>query len=133
MRRLVACCITLVLVGALGAPVRAIGAAPFRALVDGLLERFHASTQPCEAAIAPAIVCFVVQPGQVASLAEALEELIEEHDGAVVRGPWSSANGAHRVVLMLADPTWGGVELWLAERPGRRVEGRLEHLPKRRW
>jgi hypothetical protein len=104
---------------------------PFRPLVDDLLERFHALVRPCGLAVA-GDVCFVVQPSQVALLAEALEVFVDDHGGAVARGAWTSANGAHRVEIRLVDETWGTLELWLAERPDRVVEGWFERRPRPR-
>jgi hypothetical protein len=106
---------------------------PFAAIVDDLLRRFHAQEQVCRVALAPAQVCFVVEPGRAAQVAEALEAFLAEGTGSVVRGSWSSANGAHRVVITLPDASWGALELWLTEQPDHRVEGRFQHLPKRRW
>lgn len=106
---------------------------PFAAIVDDLLRRFHAQEQVCRVALAPAQVCFVVEPGRAAQVAEALEASLAEGAGSVARGSWSSANGAHRVVITLPDASWGALELWLTEQPDHRVEGRFQHLPKRRW
>lgn len=133
VRRRVERLLVLLLAWALSASSWGLDDSPFPALIDELLKRFHASSVACEAAVAPALACFVADPGHAANLAEALESYLTEHGGGLQRGPWSSANGTHRVVLTLDDPTWGGVELWLVERPGPRVEGRFEHLPKRRW
>jgi hypothetical protein len=105
---------------------------PYRSLVDDLLERFHAVVRPCGMALDDADLCFRVQPAHVALLAETLEAFIVDHAGSVVRGSWTSANGAHRVVLKLSDETWGALELWLAERPDRVVEGWFERRPRPR-
>jgi hypothetical protein len=105
---------------------------PYRPLVDELLERFHAVVRPCGMALDDADLCFLVQPAHVALLAEALEAFIVDHAGSVVRGSWTSANGAHRVILKLTDETWGALELWLAERPDRVVEGWFERRPRPR-
>jgi hypothetical protein len=105
---------------------------PYRSLVDDLLERFHAVVRPCRMALDDADLCFLVQPAHVALLAEALEAFIVDHAGSVVRGSWTSANGAHRVILKLTDETWGALELWLAERPDRVVEGWFERRPRPR-
>lgn len=104
---------------------------PYGAIVDDLLERFHAQEQACRVAQAPAEACFVVDPGRAALLAEAIEAFLDEHAGAVARGPWSSANGTHRVAIALTDAGWGTLELWLVEVPGHRIEGRFQHLPER--
>ncbi len=106
---------------------------PFAAIVDDLMRRFHAREQVCPVALAPAHVCFVVEPGHAAQLAEVLEAFLGRANGAMVRGSWSSANGAHRVAITLPDASWGALELWLTEQPDHRVEGRFQHLPKRRW
>jgi hypothetical protein len=105
---------------------------PYRSLVDDLLERFHAVVRPCGMALDDADLCFLVQPAHVALLAETLEAFVLDHAGSVVRGSWTSANGAHRVVLKLTDETWGALELWLAERPDRVVEGWFERRPRPR-
>lgn len=105
---------------------------PYRPLVDDLLERFHAVVRPCGIALDDADLCFLVQPTHVALLAETLEAFVADHAGSVVRGSWTSANGAHRVVLKLTDETWGALELWLAERPDRVVEGWFERRPRPR-
>ena len=110
-----------------------LGGTPFAAIVDDLLRRFHAQEQVCQVALAPAQMCFVVEPGRVAQLAEALEAFLAQGPDAMVRGSWSSANGAHRVAITLTDASWGALELWLTELPDHRVEGRFQHLPKRRW
>ncbi|MBW6454377.1 MAG: hypothetical protein K0A98_00695 [Trueperaceae bacterium] len=104
---------------------------PYGAIVDDLLLRFHAQERACRVAQAPAEACFVVDPGRAALLAEAVEAFLAEHAGAVVRGPWSSANGTHRVALSLPDAGWGVLELWLVEVAGHRIEGRFRHLPER--
>jgi len=109
-----------------------LASTPFGPLLDDLLGRFHAREQPCDLALGQGDVCFVVRPGHVALLAEAFEAFVADHDGAVQRGTWSSANGAHRVVLALPDPVWGSLELWLAERPGRLVEGWFVRQPRGR-
>jgi hypothetical protein len=109
-----------------------LAATPYRSLVDDLLERFHAVVRPCGMALDDADLCFLVQPAHVALLAETLEAFVADHAGSVVRGSWTSANGAHRVVLKLSDETWGALELWLAERPDRVVEGWFERRPRPR-
>jgi hypothetical protein len=108
-----------------------LAATPYAAVVDALLRRFHAHEQACGVGQGPAEACFVVEPGRVAHLAEQLETYLAEQGGAVVRGGWSSANGAHRVAITLPDAGWGALELWLIELPGHRVEGRFQHLPER--
>jgi hypothetical protein len=121
----------VLLVGGVAGAAGGLGATPFRPLVDDLLERFHALVRPCGVAT-EGDVCFVAQPSQVALLAEVLEAYVLDHGGAIERGPWTSANGAHRVVLTLGDETWGALELWLAERPDRAVEGWFERRPRPR-
>lgn len=106
---------------------------PFGPIVDDLLRRFHAQERGCAVAVVPAEACFVVEPGRAAQLAEVLEAFLAEHPGAVVRGGWTSANGAHRVAITLPDAGWGSLELWLSELSDHRVEGRFHHLPERRW
>jgi hypothetical protein len=125
------CLSAVLLVAGVAWSAGGLAATPFRAFVDDLLGRFHAVVRPCTGAIEGG-VCFVVQPSQVSLLAEVLEAFVEEHEGAVTRGPWTSANGAHRVVLKLVDETWGSLELWLAERPDRVVEGWFERRPRPR-
>lgn len=123
---------TLALLAAVGTAM-AIGSTPFASVLDGLLARFHAVEVPCGPSVVPPVACFVVEPGHVAVMAESLEAFLEEHAGGVQRGAWISGNGTHHVLLTLADPAWGALELWLTELPFHRVEGRVEHLPKRRW
>jgi hypothetical protein len=106
---------------------------PFGTIVDDLMRRFHAQEQACTVALVPAEACFVVEPGRAAQLAEALETFLVERAGTVVRGGWSSANGAHRVAITLPDAGWGTLELWLTELPDHRLEGRFQHLPERSW
>jgi hypothetical protein len=105
---------------------------PFWAVVDTLLERFHATSRPCDLALGEGDVCFLVKPAQVAHLAAALEDFVGEQGGALRRGAWTSANGAHRVVLILSDEAWGSLELWLAERTDLVVEGWFERHPRPR-
>jgi hypothetical protein len=105
---------------------------PYRAVVDGLLERFHAESRPCALALGESDACFVVRPARVALLAATLEVYVVEHGGSLYLGAWTSANGAHRVVLTLADEAWGSLELWLAERPDHVVEGWFERDPRLR-
>ena len=92
----------------------------------------HAELVPCPVAVAEATVCFVAEPARAAPLAEALDAFVADHAGALVVGPWQSGNGAHRVTLRWGDDLWGGLEVWFAELGPSRVEGRLEHVAKRR-
>lgn len=132
-RPLCALALVLLLTGA-GAAASSGGLAttPFRPLVDDLLERFHGVVEACDLVAGAGDVCFAVKPGSVAQLAEVLEGVIGDQAGAVERSEWTSANGAHRVVLMLADESWGTLELWLSERPDRLVEGWFERRPRPR-
>jgi hypothetical protein len=116
----------LVLAGA----ARAVGGTPYDAVVDALLTGFRAESRACEAEIAaPWPRCFAVEPARASLLAEWLESFVDEQQGAIVRGAWSSVNGTHRVDLTLRDGAWGTLELWLTEFPDQRVEGRLEIRP----
>jgi hypothetical protein len=124
--------VAALLVASLAWSAGGLATTPYRSLVDDLLERFHAVVRPCGMALDDADLCFLVQPAHVALLAETLEAFIVDHSGSVVRGSWTSANGAHRVVLKLTDETWGALELWLAERPDRVVEGWFERRPRPR-
>ena len=101
-------------------------------VADALLEHLHAELVPCPVAVADATVCFVAEPARAAPLAEALDAFVADHAGALEVGPWQSGNGAHRVTLYWDDDLWGGLEVWFAEHGERRVEGRLEHVEKRR-
>jgi len=114
------------------AAANGLATTPFRAVVDTLLERFHAASRPCDLALGEGDVCFVVKPAQVAHVAAALEAFVGEQGGAVQRGAWTSANGAHRVVLTLSDEAWGSLELWLVERTDHVVEGWFERHPRPR-
>lgn len=104
---------------------------PYGGVVDALLRRFHAEERACGVTQLPAEACFVVAPGRAAQLAEVVEAFLAEHAGAMVRGDWSSANGAHHVAISLPDAGWGALELWLIEVPGDRIEGRFRHVPER--
>ena len=123
--------LAIVVLAAPWAGAWSLAGTPYGAIVGDLLRRFHAQERVCSVAQVPAEACFVVEPGRAAQLAEELEAFIAEHAGAVMRGGWSSANGAHRVAISLPDAGWGVLELWLIELPGHRVEGRFQHLPER--
>ncbi len=110
-----------------------LAATPYGAVVDALLRRFHAHEHACGITQGSAEACFVVEAARVVQLAEEFEAFLADHGGALVRGGWSSANGAHRVAVTLPDAGWGALELWLIELPGHRVEGRFQHLPERGW
>jgi hypothetical protein len=131
-RGVLASLVAVLLVAGVAWSAGGLATTPYRSLVDDLLERFHAVVRPCGMALDDADLCFFVQPAHVALLAETLEVFIVDHAGSVVRGSWTSANGAHRVVLKLTDETWGALELWLAERPDRVVEGWFERRPRAR-
>lgn len=105
---------------------------PYGSLAADLLERLHAEEVVCPVDLEAAAVCFVVEPGRAAPLAETLEAFVLEGQGHVERSPWRSGNGAHRVTLAFHDDPWGGLEVWFAESGDARVEGRLEHVLRRR-
>jgi hypothetical protein len=105
---------------------------PYRTTIDALMQRFHATEIACTAPTVPEHYCFLVDVASVVDVAEALEAYLLEHVGAIERGAWSSANGMFSVPLLLADRSWGRVELWVGDRPGGGVMGRFEHTPKRR-
>jgi hypothetical protein len=109
-----------------------LGGTPYDQVADALLEHLHAEQVPCPVSIGDASVCFVAEPARAAPLAEALDAFVADHAGALVVGPWRSGNGAHRVTLHWQDDLWGGLEVWFAEQGSTRVEGRLEHVAKRR-
>ena len=123
--------VVLVALTASWAGAWSLAATPYGAIVDDLLRRFHAHEQACGAGQGPGEACFGVEAARAAQLAEELEAFLAAQGGAVVRGGWSSANGAHRVAISLPDTGWGALELWLIELPGHRVEGRFRHLPER--
>ncbi len=129
----VAACLLLIiaLVGAVHAR-DAIERSPYAPLVDDLLERLHATTVPCDLTLDPATRCFTIVPGTVAAVAEALEHVMLEYGGSIVRSEWRSANGVHHVEVRLSDDLWGSLELWLTEPDGQVVAGRVMHQPKRR-
>jgi hypothetical protein len=110
-----------------------LSATPYGAVVDALLRRFHAHEHACGVTQGLPEACFVVEAARAAQLAEELEAFLGDHGGALVRGGWSSANGAHRVAITLPDAGWGALELWLIELPAHRVEGRFRHVPERGW
>lgn len=123
----------LVAVWALGAAAAAgLVGTPYDHVADALLEHLHAERVPCPVAVGDATVCFVAEPARAAPLAEALDAFVVAHAGALAVGPWRSGNGAHRVTLYWEDDLWGGLEVWFAEHGASRVEGRFEHVPKRR-
>jgi hypothetical protein len=105
---------------------------PYGALAVDLLERLHAEEVVCPVDLEAAAVCFVVEPGRAAPLAETLEAFVLEGEGRLERGDWRSGNGAHRVTIAFDDDPWGGLEVWFAESGDARVEGRLEHVLRRR-
>ena len=105
---------------------------PFRTTSDDLLRRFHADSRSCPVPADPEHLCFTVRAATVVDVAEALEAYVLERRGAIERSPWQAANGAYSVALLMADRSWGKLELWLVERPGKLVEGRFEHHPLRR-
>lgn len=110
----------------------AIERSPYGPLAHDLLERLHAKPVDCDLTLDPATRCFVIVPGTVAAVAEALERVTDEYGGSVLRSEWRSANGVHHVELRLSDDLWGALELWLTEPDGQIVAGRLLHQPKRR-
>lgn len=127
---------TVVLAAAWAAVAAAAAASlvgtPYDHVADALLEHLHAERVPCPVAVGEATVCFVVDPARAAPLAEALDAFVADHAGALEAGPWQSGNGAHRVTLYWDDDPWGGLEVWFAEHGATRVEGRFEHVAKRR-
>lgn len=116
------------------APAEAGGFAgtPFARVAAELLERLHAEAVTCPVDLEADSVCFVVEPGRAAPLAEALESFVLEEAEVLEVGPWRSGNGTHRVTIAFRDDTWGALEVWFAERDATRVDGRLEHLLRRR-
>jgi hypothetical protein len=126
--------LVLLIVALLGAADArdAIERSPYGPVVDDLLVRLHATTVACDLALDPAARCFTIAPGTVAAVAEALEHVMLEYGGSIVRSEWRSANGVHHVEVRLSDDLWGSLELWLTEPDGQVVAGRLMHQPKRR-
>ena len=122
----------VVLLWAVGAAVAGgLVGTPYDHVAGALLEHLHAEAVPCPTAVGAATVCFEVEPARAATLAEALDTFVADHDGALAVGPWRSGNGAHRVTLRWSDDPWGGLEIWFAEHGASRVVGRLEHVLKR--
>ena len=105
---------------------------PYGVLAADLLELLHAEEVACAVDLDATAVCFVVEPGRAAPLAEALEAFVLEGEGRLERGDWRSGNGAHRVTIAFEDDPWGGLEVWFAESGDARVDGRLEHVSRRR-
>ncbi|MDF1521645.1 MAG: hypothetical protein P1P87_02350 [Trueperaceae bacterium] len=123
----------LVLAGLVGAALAAgLHGSPYGRVAEELLARLHAEPVACPVGLDDAVVCFVVDPARVAPCAEAIEAYVAEHGGALTIGPWSSGNGAYQVTIAHHDDLAGGLEVWLAETGTSRVEGRLEHVPRRR-
>lgn len=123
--------LALALAGAVGAH-NEIERSPYGSVARDLLAHVHARQVPCELSLDPGTMCFVIEPGTVATVAEALERLMTEYGGALSRSEWRSANGVHHVEVRLSDDLWGALELWLTEPAGQTVAGRLSYLPKRR-
>jgi len=110
----------------------AIDRSPYGPVVADMLERLYASEVPCELTLAPDTRCIIVRPGTVAIVAEALEAVLEEYAGTLLRSEWRSANGVYHVEVRLADELWGVLELWLTEPTGQVVSGRLQYVAKSR-
>lgn len=124
---------TVALLALLGASWAAgLVGTPYAHVGDELLRRLHAERVPCAPGAAATAVCFVAEPARAAVLAEELDLFVTEHGGALQRGSWSSGNGAYRATLHWSDDLWGGLEVWFAEQGAARVEGRLEHVLRRR-
>jgi hypothetical protein len=104
----------------------------FAPVVTELLASVHAVIVACDVAVERSTICFTLMPGRVAQVAEALEALLEEHAGALVRSAWRSGNGVHHVELLLDDDLWGVLELWLSEPGDRSVSGMLKYVTRRR-
>ncbi len=109
-----------------------IDRSPYGPVAADLLERLHASGVACDLTLDPGMRCFTIVPGTVAAVAEALEGVMIEYGGSLMRSAWRSANGVHHVEIRLSDDLWGALELWLTEPDGQNVAGRLLYLPKRR-
>ncbi len=109
-----------------------IDRSPYGPVAADLLERLHASEVACDLTLDPGTRCFIIVPGTVAAVAEALEGVMIEYGGSLMRSAWRSANGVHHVEIRLSDDLWGALELWLTEPDGQNVAGRLLYLPKRR-
>jgi hypothetical protein len=122
--------VVLVLVGA--ALAAGLHGSPYGRVAEELLARLHAEAVACPVGLDEAVVCFVVDPSRVAPCAEGIEAYVAEHGGALTIGPWSSGNGAYQVTIAHHDDLMGGLEVWLAETGTSRVEGRLEHVLRRR-
>lgn len=112
---------------------QAVPSTPFASLVQSLMERFFAVTVACPAAEPDWHTCFRVQPASVVMLAEEVEKLVESSEKGILRSDWLYGNGVHQVYLHVDDTAWGYLELWLVELPGNRVDGRIAHVPRRRW
>ena len=109
-----------------------IARSPYGLVARDLLAHVHALEMPCDLTLDPGTRCFTIEPGTVAAVAEALEDLVTVYGGALARSEWRSANGVHHVELRLSDDLWGALEMWLTEPGGQVVAGRLWYLPKRR-
>lgn len=132
-RPLVAALVLIAAAALGGAAARdAIERSPYGPVVDDLLARLHATTVACDLALDPSARCFTIVPGTVAGVAEALESVMHEYGGSIVRSAWRSANGVHHVEVRLSDDLWGSLELWLTEPDGQIVAGRVLHQPRRR-
>lgn len=105
---------------------------PYAVVVDALLDRLHALPVPCAVDLDDLVVCFVADPARAAPLAETLEGYVAEFAGALRHGPWHAGNGTYRVTLWWSNDALGGLEVWLTEVVGARVEGRFELVPRRR-
>lgn len=110
----------------------AIERSPYGPVVVDVFERLYVSDVPCELALDPDTRCFVIAPGTVAGVAEALESIVLEYGGALARSEWRSANGVHHVALSLSDDLWGVLELWFTEIDGQAVHGRVLFVARAR-
>jgi hypothetical protein len=104
----------------------------FAPIVEHLIAHVHAEIVPCDVVVDRATVCFRLTPGSVALVAEGVEAILAEHEGALIRSAWRSANGVHHVELLLDDELWGVLELWLSEPGDRSVAGLLKYVVRRR-
>ena len=134
VRRLWWSCVLVLALGATGVvwAHNDIERSPYGSVARDLFAQLHALEVACDLTLDPGTMCFTIDPGTVAAVAEALEDLVTDYGGALSRSEWRSANGVHHVELRLSDDLWGSLEMWLTEPAGQAVAGRLLYLPKRR-
>jgi hypothetical protein len=105
---------------------------PFAPFIGEFIIVVHGVVAPCDVVVDRAKLCFSALPGSVATVAQELESIIDSYGGALMRSPWRSMNGVHRVDLTFEDDLWGALQLWLSEPGDGSVKGMLTYVTHRR-